>query len=35
MPWNSCPTIDCMLIGVNCTATSTPAINANDTGTLM
>ena len=35
MPWNSWPTIDCMLIGVNAVATSTPAISANETGTPM
>ena len=35
MPWNSCPTIDCMLICVNAVATNTPPIKANDTGTPM
>ena len=35
MPWNSCPTIDCMLICVNCTEISTPAISAKVTGTPM
>jgi hypothetical protein len=35
MPWNSWPTIDCMLIGVNAVATSTPAMSANETGTPM
>ena len=35
MPWNSWPIIDCMLIGVNAVATSTPAISANETGTPM
>ena len=35
MPWKSWPTIDCMLICVNPVATSTPATNANDTGTPM
>ena len=33
MPWNICPIIDCMLIGVSMQATSTPAISANATGT--
>jgi hypothetical protein len=35
MPWNICPTIDCMLIGVSMQAVSTPAIKANATGTPM
>jgi hypothetical protein len=35
MPWNSWPTSDCMLIGVNALATRTPAISANTTGTPM
>jgi len=35
MPWNSWPTIDCMLIGVNAVATRTPAMSANETGTPM
>src|SRR5689334_3265628 len=33
IPWNIRPTIAFMLIGVNCTATSTPAMMANATGT--
>ncbi len=33
MPWNICPIIDCMLIGVSMQATRTPAIRANATGT--
>jgi hypothetical protein len=33
MPWNICPIIDCMLIGVRAHAASTPAINAKATGT--
>ena len=35
MPWNIWPTIDCMLIGVRRSATSTPAISAKATGTPM
>ena len=35
MPWNICPTLDCMLIGVKLQATKTPAISANATGTPM
>ncbi len=35
MPWNICPTIDCMLMGVRLHATSTPAISAKATGTPM
>ena len=35
MPWNICPIIDCMLIGVSMQAASTPAISANATGTPM
>ena len=34
-PWNICPIIDCMLIGVRLHATSTPAISAKATGTPM
>ena len=33
MPWNICPIIDCMLIGVSMQAVSTPAISAKATGT--
>ena len=33
MPWNICPTIDCMLIGVAMQAARTPAIRAKATGT--